>query len=271
MTTIQHPRQADPAKVDAFFAKLTDSSAAAVATRDRVLSDLRIELDRQYEFEEKCVLPVLRRHQETKDLVTRALNDTEQMREILAELERTPQASESFAARLSELQKLVQHHLRNHRAEFLPRVINALNDEETGAIVAETAGPTAGTVPARGPDLAQGGPRSKHQTAGAARPTLAIVDTDPASQDPELARMTEGAGADTISADASGMAVRNDQPWPAMQITIAVECTRTLAEIAQVQCTLIACSYHQMRQFNDCYHAFIRSWSDLLLFPPLQR
>lgn len=270
MTTIQHPMQADSARIAAFLAKLADSSAAAVAVRDRVLSALKAELDRQFEFEEQCAFPVLRR-QETKDLVTRALNDTRQMREILAELERIPQASESFAAKLSELQKLLQHHLRNHRSEVLPRVMNALSDEETSVIVAEVSGWTAGAKLARGPDLTGGRSEGEHENARTTEPTLAIVGPDPVRQDTEVARMTEEASADTTSGGASRMALVSDQPWQAMQITMAVECTRTLAEIAQMQCTLIAGSLHGMRQFNACYVAFIRSWSDLLLFRFLPR
>ncbi|AWN40088.1 YsnF/AvaK domain-containing protein [Methylobacterium durans] len=135
MTTIRQLIQTSPTKANELFAALADTSNNAVKTRERLLGDLKDELELLAKLEEEHLFPVLRKHKETKDLVTPALNDNKQTRKLLAELEETPKGSEEFGPKVVELRKVFQQSVRDERKDLLPAVLKALSDEEAQAIV----------------------------------------------------------------------------------------------------------------------------------------
>jgi stress response protein YsnF len=135
MTTIRQLIQTAPAKANELLARLVDTSDTAVKTRERLFSDLKAELELLATLEEEHLFPVLRKHKETKALVTEALNDNKQTRKLIAELEQTPKESEEFATKVAELRKVYQQSVRDDKNELLPAVLKALSDEEAQAIV----------------------------------------------------------------------------------------------------------------------------------------
>src|SRR5829696_1380081 len=135
MTTIRQLIQTSPAKANELFSKLVDTSENAIKTRERLFADLREELELLTELEEKHLFPVLRKHKQTKDLVTDAINDNKLMRSFLAELAQTPSASEEFGEKFAELRTVFQQHVRDEKKDLLPAVLKALSDEEAQAIV----------------------------------------------------------------------------------------------------------------------------------------
>src|SRR4051812_37971727 len=135
MTTIRQLLQTSPAKANELFAKLVDTSDTAIKTRERLFVDLKAELDLLATLEEEHLFPVLRRHKETKALVTEAFHDNKQTRKLVAELEQTPKESEEFATKVAELRKVFQQSVRDDKNELLPAILKALSDEEAQAIV----------------------------------------------------------------------------------------------------------------------------------------
>jgi stress response protein YsnF len=135
MTTIRQLLQTSPAKANELFARLADTSDTAVKTREKLFSDLKTELELLATLEEEHLFPVLRKHKETKNLVSEALNDNKQTRKLVAELERTPKDSEEFATKVAELRKVYQQSVRDEKNELLPAILTALSDEEAQAIV----------------------------------------------------------------------------------------------------------------------------------------
>ena len=135
MTTIRQLIQTAPAKASELLARLVDTSDTAVKTRERLFADLKAELELLATLEEEHLFPVLRKHKETKALVTEALNDNKQTRKLIAELEQTPKESEEFATKVAELRKVYQQSVRDDKNELLPAVLKALSDEEAQAIV----------------------------------------------------------------------------------------------------------------------------------------
>src|SRR3954470_16600582 len=142
MPTIRQLIQTSPAKANELFAKLAETSGNAVKTRERLFADLKEELEPQMRLEEQHLFPVLRKRKETKDLVPDALNDNKETRKAVAELERTPKESDEFARRLAELRKAFQQHVRDERKEFLPAVLEALDDEQGNRICEDGLLPT---------------------------------------------------------------------------------------------------------------------------------
>src|SRR4030095_12647858 len=143
MPTIRQLIQTSPRKANELFAKLAETSGNAVKTRERLFSELKEELELQMRVEEQHLFPVLRKHKQTKDLVSDALNDNKETRKALTQLERTPKESDEFASKVAELRKAFQQHVRDERKEFLPAVLKALDDEEAGAIVEKFEGAKA--------------------------------------------------------------------------------------------------------------------------------
>jgi hypothetical protein len=135
MTTIRQLIQSSPARANELFAKLVDTSENAVKTREKLFAELKDELERLASLEEQHLFPVLRKHKDLKDLVREALNDNKITRKLLTELDHTPKDSEEFAARVAELRRVFQQHVRDEKKELLPAILKALSDEEAEAVV----------------------------------------------------------------------------------------------------------------------------------------
>ncbi|HSK40894.1 MAG TPA: hemerythrin domain-containing protein [Arenibaculum sp.] len=127
--------QSSSAKASDLLTKLADTSDGAVKTREKLLSEFKDEFELFARSEEQHLYPVLRKHKETKDLVSGAIDDNKQVRKLLAELEQMPKNDEGFAGKVAELKKIFQQHVRDEKKELLPAVRKALSDEEAQGIV----------------------------------------------------------------------------------------------------------------------------------------
>jgi hemerythrin-like domain-containing protein len=128
--------QAPPDKVNELFEKLLATSNNAVKTRERLLADLKEELELLASLQEEHLLPILRRHG-MEDLVREASNDNQETVALLSELERMPKNGPEFIDKLDDLRRTFQQHIRDDRNELLPAVLKILSDGEANAI-AET-------------------------------------------------------------------------------------------------------------------------------------
>ncbi|GEO17580.1 hemerythrin domain-containing protein [Microvirga aerophila] len=135
MTTIRQLIQTSPARANELFAKLVDTSETAVKTSEKLFAELKDELELFASLEEQHLFPVLRKHKDLKDFVREALNDNKATRKLLTELDHTPKDSEEFAARVAELRRVFQQHVRDDKKELLPAVLKALSDEEADTVV----------------------------------------------------------------------------------------------------------------------------------------
>src|SRR5215211_1607226 len=135
MTTIRQLIQSSPARANELFAKLVDTSVNAGKTRERLFGELKEELELFASLEEQHLFPILRKHKDLKDLVREALNDNKATRKLLTELDHTPKDSEEFTARVADLRRVFQQHVRDEKKELLPAILKALSDEEAEAVV----------------------------------------------------------------------------------------------------------------------------------------
>jgi hypothetical protein len=143
MATIRQLIHASPTKANELFARLAETSGNAVKTRERLFSELKEELELHMRLEEQHLFPVLKKHKETKELVSDALNDNKETRRALTQLERAQKDSEEFTSKVADLRKAFQQHVRDERKEFLPAVLKALDDEEAEAVVEKIEGAKA--------------------------------------------------------------------------------------------------------------------------------
>ena len=138
-----------PAKANELFAKLAETTDGAVKTREKLFSELKEELELLARLEEEHLFPVLRKHKQTKGLVSDAVNDNKQTKALLAEIDGMPKDGEEFRNKVAELRRVFQQHVRDEKKELLPAVRQALSDEETQAIVERIEAEKAGIEEAK--------------------------------------------------------------------------------------------------------------------------
>jgi hypothetical protein len=168
--TITQLIQNSPDKANELFAKLADTSDGAVKTREKLFAELKDELETLASLEEKHLFPVLRKHQETKDLVTDAINDNKEVRKLLTDLEKLSKTDPEFAPRLGELRKIFQRHVRDEKRELLPAVRKALNAEETQTIVEKIEAGRAEAVSEKKDEAKEGSAEAKSGNGATAKP-----------------------------------------------------------------------------------------------------
>jgi phasin family protein len=125
--------QTPPDKANELFEKLLATSDNATKTRERLLSDLKEELDLLANLQEQYLFPVLNKHG-MQDLVQEATQDNQGTSALLAELDGMPKNNGEFLSKVAELKKVFQQHIRDDKKELLPAVLKVLSDEEAEAV-----------------------------------------------------------------------------------------------------------------------------------------
>jgi hemerythrin-like domain-containing protein len=125
--------QTAPDKANELFERLLATSDNAAKTRERLLSDLKEELDLLANLQEQYLFPVLIKHR-MQDLVQEAIQDNQETSALLAELDRMPKNNGEFLSNVAELKKAFQQHIRDDKKELLPAVLKVLSDEEAEAV-----------------------------------------------------------------------------------------------------------------------------------------
>jgi stress response protein YsnF len=195
MTTIRQLIQTAPAKANELLAKLVDTSDTAVKTRERLFSDLKAELELLATLEEEHLFPVLRKHKETKGLVSDALNDNKQTRKLIADLEQTPKESEEFAQKVAELRKVFQQSVRDEKNELLPAVLKALSDDEAQDIVERIEAEKAQIEEARRAEAEQ---RRAEARAEREQEEKALAEQEDAAERAQRSRVATRQAADAV-------------------------------------------------------------------------
>lgn len=132
--TLRQTLQAAPNKTKELITKLSGTSNQAVKTRDTVFAELKEQMSLYLDVEDQHLLPLLRKHPETKALASDAAKGSKALRGRLSELEAAPRDTDEFIAKAKELQSLLQQHVRDEKNELLPAVLKALDDEEAGTL-----------------------------------------------------------------------------------------------------------------------------------------
>jgi phasin family protein len=125
--------QTPPDKANELFEKLLATSDNAAKTRERLLSDLKEELDLLANLQEQYLFPVLNKHG-MRDLAQEAIQDNQETSALLAELDGMPKNNGEFLSKVTELRKVFQQHIRDDKKELLPAVLKVLSDEEAEAV-----------------------------------------------------------------------------------------------------------------------------------------
>ncbi|MFC1459122.1 hemerythrin domain-containing protein [Microvirga arabica] len=169
--------QTPPDQANELFAQLLETSNDAVELRERLFADLRQELDLLASLQEEHLFPVLEQNPETADLARGARDDHQQTRALLNELAATPKDNDAFLAKVAELRKVFQQHIRNDKNELLPVVLKVLSAEEVEAVVEKVEEEVAETRQAAAePRRTRRGRKPADAEAGTSGTLLAAVE-----------------------------------------------------------------------------------------------
>lgn len=128
--TLRQILQSATLKSEELIDKLSNTSNQAVKTRESLFAELSDELARYVELEEQHLIPLLRKDPETKALAAEAVKGNKELKSRLAELSALPKDDDAFLAKVADLNKGLQQHVRDERKELLPAVLKVLSDEE---------------------------------------------------------------------------------------------------------------------------------------------
>jgi len=131
--------EAGPAKANGIFASLLETSNGAVKSREKLFTELKSELERLADLEEGHVFPVLKQHEQTKDLVPDAIKGNKELRAKLAALDALSKDDEAFIPKLEDLMKGFQHILRDEKKALLPAVLRAVSEDQVEMATREQA------------------------------------------------------------------------------------------------------------------------------------
>src|SRR3712207_4155146 len=172
MSATRRFSQTPPDKANELFERLLATSDNAVKTRERLLADLKEELELLASLQEEHLFPILTRHG-MQDLVREATRDNEETRALLTELERMPKNAPEFIGQVTELRRTFQQHLRDDKKELLPAVLKVLSDEEVNAVIEKVEDEMAPIDETKRADAR----RSREQGEAVQRVTEDVADT----------------------------------------------------------------------------------------------
>ena len=124
----------DHQKVKRLFERLAEASDGPKKTRERLFAELKQELELHTQVEEKHFYAALKSFEETKDLVEEALEEHDEMKRMLEELDQADADDEGWDQQLSELQESVEDHVEEEETELFPQAQQVLDQDKADAI-----------------------------------------------------------------------------------------------------------------------------------------
>jgi hypothetical protein len=123
------------------FEKLAETSNGAVKTRERLSAQLKTEVEVHAKVVQEHIYPLLRKSEETRDLVP-DVKERNDVKRLLAALERTPKDEEDFLTQLKELKKVVEQNLRLEQRQIFPAIEKLIGGEEAEELAKRIAAET---------------------------------------------------------------------------------------------------------------------------------
>lgn len=110
----------DHQKVSELFAQA--ESAEGEKNHKQLFEKIRTELETHTHIEEIVFYPLLKEHEDLKDMVLEALEEHKQVKTLLREIESLSNGSEKFDAKLKVMKENVEHHVEEEESEMFPKV-----------------------------------------------------------------------------------------------------------------------------------------------------
>lgn len=121
----------DHEKVSELIEKLMDTTSGAEKTRASLCEQIKQELEAHTEFEEKVFYPAVgRKNKEAKQEVDTAMDEHEEVDEMLDRLADMDPLSEEFMDTASRIKQSVQAHVKHEEEKIFPLAKKALDADD---------------------------------------------------------------------------------------------------------------------------------------------
>lgn len=120
----------DHQKVEQIFRKLKDTTDDAEKTRLDLCQKLKHELLAHAEFEESVFYPTVRERNGADQRVSEAIEEHQQVKSMLEEIEQMEPTSAVFLDKIAELESAVQHHVDEEESEIFPVARKTIEENE---------------------------------------------------------------------------------------------------------------------------------------------
>ena len=125
MNALELLRQ-DHQKVKGLFEQA--QAARDAAQRKQLFDQIDTELEIHAYIEETVFYPAVEQHEELKDMVDEALDEHDEVKTLLAEMEDLDiDNSSEFDSKLQELMDNVEHHVEEEEGEMFPKVLQVMD------------------------------------------------------------------------------------------------------------------------------------------------
>jgi hemerythrin superfamily protein len=118
----------DHQKVKELFQEATQ--AKDTSKRKDLFDKIDTELEIHAHIEETVFYPAIGDHEGLKDMVAEALEEHEQAKTLLGELEELGADSHEFGSKLQQLIEAVEHHVEEEEGEMFPKICEVFEEDE---------------------------------------------------------------------------------------------------------------------------------------------
>jgi hemerythrin superfamily protein len=98
--------------------------------RKELFDKIDTELEIHTHIEETIFYPFLERHDELTDMVAEALEEHQEAKSMLEELEYSSTESDDFGSKLEDLMEAVEHHVQEEEGVMFPRVREVFDESQ---------------------------------------------------------------------------------------------------------------------------------------------
>ena len=125
----------DHDKVTDILQQLKDTTEKQVKKRETLLAKLGEEWIPHMKGEEKLFFPLLKEHAQSRDKSMEAVEEHHVGETVFMELDSMPKDDETWSAKLSVLQELIDHHVEEEEGEIFDLAQEVLNEKQMGEVL----------------------------------------------------------------------------------------------------------------------------------------
>ena len=118
----------DHEKVSGIFERIeaTDDDRA----RQTLFAQVKSELEMHTHIEETIFYPALRQAAETREIVIEAIEEHQEVKDLLAEIEGLSTDSDEWSDKVTELKEAVEHHVEEEEGEMFDKARDVLSPQQ---------------------------------------------------------------------------------------------------------------------------------------------
>ena len=118
----------DHQKVKGLFQEIRKSSDRS--KQKELFDKIDTELEMHTHIEETIFYPAIGEQEKLKDMVAEALEEHQQAKELLQQLEELRADDHDFGSKLQQLMEAVEHHVEEEEGEMFPKIREVFDEDE---------------------------------------------------------------------------------------------------------------------------------------------